>query len=275
MYSGTTFRVKSGRIMGTHQKIDRVAHRHLQAFLPTGHNFPTTRQILHFEGKNGPDGIKKKSPAVDEPWHFINPNNPDDTQLLDEIDRHIGNLAKALKDNNNSRAAFESAWMAHAITDGLTPAHHFPLEETLKELRNGEGLETRSSILEKGLMKGDTAQEFIRNNWEYWGAKGAMTMHLGFEAGVASAVAYRRFEKGMPRIEDIEFVKERGYRQLFLKYLKEIDSLQMYQNYAKSGWTAKLVRDTTHKLMPIIIRAVVLGWLSSVWRSDKRQLYEN
>ena len=64
MYSGTTFRVKSGRIMGTHQKIDRVAHRHLQAFLPTGHNFPTTRQILHFEGKNGPDGIKKKSPEI-------------------------------------------------------------------------------------------------------------------------------------------------------------------------------------------------------------------
>ncbi len=261
--------------MGTHQKIDRVAHRHLQPFLPTGHNFPTTQQILHFEGKNGPDGIKKKSPAVDEPWHFINPDDPNDTQLLDEVDQHIDNLAKALKANNIPRAAFESAWMAHAVTDGLTPAHHFPLEETLKELRNGEGLETRSSILEKGLMKGNTAQEFIRNNWEYWGAKGAMTMHLGFEAGVASAVAYRRFEKGIPRVEDIEIVKEHGYRQFFLKSLKEIDDLQMYQNYAKSGWTAGLARDTTNELMPKIIRAVVLGWLTSIWRLNNGWKYEN
>ncbi|WP_457914771.1 hypothetical protein [Candidatus Minimicrobia naudis] len=36
--------------------------------------------------------------------------------LLEMIDGHIGNLARALRTNNSERAAFEAAWMAHAIT---------------------------------------------------------------------------------------------------------------------------------------------------------------
>ena len=67
MYSGTTLRTKSGRMMGVHQRIDRVARRHIEEFLPHNINFPSSRQILHFEGLNGPDGIKRKSPACDEP----------------------------------------------------------------------------------------------------------------------------------------------------------------------------------------------------------------
>lgn len=253
--------------MGVHQKIDRVAYRHLQVFLPPNHNYPTIGQILHFEGKNGPDGIKRKSPAVDEPWHFINPDNPDDTSLLEEIDQHISNLAKAITSNNSQRSSFEFAWMAHAVVDGLTPAHHFPLEETLKELRNGKGLETRSSIFEKNVMKGRNAREFIRNNWEYWGAKGVMTMHFGFEAGIASTVAYHRFENGLPDADDIEFVKDNGYRSFFLRSMREIVRLKMYQRFAEEGWTTKLAIDTNKKLMPIIIRAVVLGWLTAIWMS--------
>lgn len=260
--------------MGVHQKIDRVAYRHLQAFLPTSNEYPTIREILHFEGKNGPDGIKRKSPAVDEPWHFINPGNPDDTMLLDEIDQHIANLAKAVSLHNRQRCAFELAWMSHAIVDGLTPAHHFPLEETLKELRNGKGLETRSSIFEKNVMKGRNAREFIRNNWEYWGAKGVMTMHFGFEAGVASAVAYRRFEDGIPSVDDIEFVKLSGYRKYFLESLREVAKLKMYQRFEEEGWTTRLATDTNKKLMPLIIRAVVLGWLSAIWLSSDREIVD-
>ena len=53
MYSGTTLRTKSGRMMGVHQRIDRVARRHIEEFLPYNINFPSSRQILHFEGLNG------------------------------------------------------------------------------------------------------------------------------------------------------------------------------------------------------------------------------
>src|SRR6478752_7324043 len=142
MYSGTTFRTKSGRVMGVHQRIDRVAHRHIKRLVRHEEMFPTTLEVLHFEGLNGPDGIKRKSPAKDEPWHYIDPADPTDRAIVGMINDHIFNLSEALKEKNDARASFEAAWLAHAIVDGLTPAHHYPLEEKLEELR-GEGLETR------------------------------------------------------------------------------------------------------------------------------------
>ena len=170
--------------MGVHQKIDRVAHRHIKAHVPKTMHFPTTHDVLHFEGLNGPDGIKRKSPAKDEPWHYVDPNNPDDRALIGMINDHIHNMSVALAAGNNERAAFEAAWMAHAITDGLTPAHHYPLEAKLEELRGGASIETRITTKDKLLLPGINRRHQIRNNWEYWGAKGVMTTHLGFELGV-------------------------------------------------------------------------------------------
>lgn len=266
MYSGTTFNKQSGRIMGVHQKIDRVARKHIKTVLPDGASFPEIKDILHFEGKNGPDGIKRKSPAVDEPWHFIDPNDPNDTALVDMVDSHIKNLAIALKAGDMQRAAFEAAWLAHAITDGLTPAHHFPFEEKLQEIR-GEGMETRNSVLRKGLMPGDTVKDKLRNNWQFWGAKGMMTMHAGFEAGIASVVPYQRFQSGLPSEKDIAKVQSGGFRDYFLQSVQEVASLKMYETFAKNGWTAALGYQTNRELMPRIIRAVVLGWLEAVWLS--------
>lgn len=264
MYSGTTFHSKSGNLIGVHQKIDRVARRHIAILLPDWCNFPSVQQILHFEGNNGPDGIKRKSPAVDEPWHFIDPTDPDDTQILDTIDQHIKNLAAALVENNQERAAFEAAWMAHAITDGLTPAHHYPLEEKLEQLR-GEGLETRDTVLKKGVMPGETWKEKIRNNWEFWGAKGAMTMHVAFELGIASVVSYQRFADGLPTPEDIARVQSSDFRKVYMEFVQQVFDMHMYDEFAQDGWTAALAWQTNHELMPLIIRAVVLGWLSAIW----------
>ncbi len=154
--------------MGVHQKIDRVARRHLARHITLGSEFPKIREILHFEGMNGPDGIKRKSPGKDEPWHFIDPDNHDEAPLLKVIHDHITNLAAALKTNNRERAAFEAAWLAHAITDGLTPAHHYPLEEKLIELRGGEAMDTRNSKRKKMVIPGKTKKELLKNNWEFW-----------------------------------------------------------------------------------------------------------
>ena len=268
MYAGTTIRDGSGRFIGVHQKIDRVARRNIEPILPDWCDFPDIKNILHFEGKNGPDGVKRKSPAVDEPWHFINPDDPNDTALLEMIDGHIGNLARALRTNNSERAAFEAAWMAHAITDGLTPAHHFPLEQAMTELRGGEGLETRTSILKKNLMKGDNGIELIKNNWKFWGAKGMMTTHVAFEAGVASVVAYPRFKDAIPSDDEILQVKNHGYREYYLDQVHAVASMKMYDNFSKSGWTTDLAWQTNHELMPIIIKSVMLGWLASIWKLE-------
>ena len=105
MYSGTTFRSHSGNFIGVHQKIDRIARRDLRKISRVGRGFPSAKDILHFEGNNGPDGIKRKSPGVDEPWHFIDPSDPSDTALVEMIMDHYANLVQALKKRNNVRAA--------------------------------------------------------------------------------------------------------------------------------------------------------------------------
>ena len=67
---------------GAHQKIDRVARNHLaDIFEGRGYYFPKTWQILKFEGLNGPDGIKRKTPGQDELWHYYDPKNPADSKM--------------------------------------------------------------------------------------------------------------------------------------------------------------------------------------------------
>ena len=91
MYSGSTLNNHSGNWLGVHQKINRSSRRALATHTNVV-NFPSTKRILYFEGRNGPDGIKAKSPAKDEPWHYYDPFDPDDTELLEIIDEHYINL---------------------------------------------------------------------------------------------------------------------------------------------------------------------------------------
>lgn len=269
MYSGTTFRTKSGRFMGVHQKIDRVARRHIEKHVSKKFYFPATADILHFEGLNGPDGIKRKSPAIDEPWHYIDPNDATDRDIVIMINDHIFNLTAALKDKNHERAAFEAAWLAHAIVDGLTPAHHYPLEDKLSELRGGEGLDTRITTKDKLLLPGVTRRIQIRNNWEYWGAKGVMTTHLAFELGVATTSAANKFDDSTPSRDEFKEVIAHGFEPVFFRILREIDDLKMYEEFSRSGWTRQMARETKDVLMPQIIKAVTLAWYQTVMNANK------
>jgi hypothetical protein len=270
MYSGTTFRTKSGLVMGVHQKIDRVAHRHIKRHVPKDMHFPTTQQVIHFEGLNGPDGIKRKSPAKDEPWHYINPKDGDDRALIDMINDHIHNMATALRTGNIERAAFEAAWMAHAITDGLTPAHHYPLEAKLEELRGGQGIETRITTKDKLVLPGKTRRHQIKNNWEYWGVKGVMTTHLGFELGVATTIAGLKMDTTHPKEKDYTAVEKNGYETVFKSILTTVDNLNMYDEYSRLGWTRHLATQTKRALVPEIIKAVTLAWYQAIILAGKK-----
>jgi hypothetical protein len=266
MYSGTTFRTKSGRVMGVHQKIDRVARRLISPKLTKRMGFPTAHEILHFEGLNGPDGIKRKSPARDEPWHYIDPTNSEDRAIVDMINDHIVNMSVALRDKNRERAAFEAAWLAHAIVDGLTPAHHYPLEEKLEELR-GEGLETRRTTKDKLLLPGKNRRVQLRNNWEFWGAKGVMTTHLNFELGIATSIAPLRFEGAEPTREEYARMEQEPFETYFFEVLQEINEMKMYEEFARGGWTRLLARETRDVLVPLIIRAVMLAWYQAILKA--------
>lgn len=270
MYSGSTLRNKSGRVMGVHQRIDRRARRELKQLLGKRQYFPTASDILHFEGLNGPDGIKRKSPGQDEPWHYIDPTNHDDNALREMIKDHMRNLTNALVENNKQRASFEAAWLAHAITDGLTPAHHYPLEEKLIELRDGEGLETRNTRRKKLILPGKSRRNQLMNNWEFWGAKGVMTTHFTFEWGIATTLATARLSNTSPSSNDLVKLKNDGFIPLFDDALHRIYALKLYKEFSRAGWTRRLARETRTHLTPEIIRTVTLAWYSCAQKASAR-----
>lgn len=264
MYSGTTLTAASGRILGAHQKIDRVARNHLTKLLNDDSVFPTSGKLLHFEGKNGPDGIKRKSPAVDEPWHYYSPFNDEDSQLIDLINSHYKNLVEQLKTGNKERTAFEAAWLAHALVDGLTPAHHYPYEEKLVELRGGEGIETRNTIKGKLVLPGENRREQVKNNWKMWGPKGLISTHGLFEIGIATLILPLTFNDNVPTESMINEMRNIGVAQWFTRRAREIAILDMYDRYYARGWTTKLAYDVRSKMAPTIINTVTLAWYSAL-----------
>lgn len=262
MYSGTTLTKMSGRILGSHQKIDRVARTQLGKLLSDDGVFPASRKILHFEGKNGPDAIKRKSPAKDEPWHYYSPFDDDDSQLIELINHHYELLVKQLKAGNKERSAFEAAWLAHALVDGLTPAHHYPYEDKLTELR-GEGIETRTTIKQKLVIPGDTRRDSVKKNWKMWGPKGLITTHGMFEFGLATLIAPLTFKESIPSAQDIATVRNIGIGEWFKRSAREIAVLDMYNRYYSRGWTTKLAYDVRQRLAPTIIKTVTLSWYAA------------
>lgn len=269
MYSGTTLTKFSGRILGTHQKIDRVARNRLADLLGPNSFFPPIKSILHFEGVNGPDAIKRKSPAKDEPHHFFDPSDESDTKILEVIESHYKRLVLELKNRNQERAAFEAAWLAHALVDGLTPAHHYPYEQKMSELRGGKGFDSRTTIKEKWLMPGFSKREQVKNNWKAWGPKGLMMAHSMFELGVATIIMPLTFSEVEAKPSDIETIRRLGISQWFRRTAQDLEKLNMYENYIEKGWTPKLAWQVRHKLGPTLIEAVIVAWHQAALEAEK------
>lgn len=269
MYAGTTIRSKSGDIIGVHQKIDRISRRNFATVLGANSaDFPSIEAILHFEGDNGPDGIKRKSPSVDEPWHFIDPSNPNDRALVQMIMDHQYNLIAALKNDNHERAAFEAAWLAHAITDGLTPAHHYPLSDKIEELW-GKPKEERLTIKEKNIIQGKNRRDTISKNWEYWGAKGVFLTHSLFEIGIATCIKPVTFQGSEPSEKWLKEAGEKGVPQVFIDAMLDIYDLRMYETFWKQGWTSGLADATRRILIPTICRVITYFWIDAYKKAGK------
>lgn len=259
MYSGSTLNKYSGNLLGAHQKIDKVARRHLGRLIQQG-NFPGIKAILHFEGNKGPDAIKRKSPAQDEPWHYLQPFDITDTQLIKIIESHYADLVNALKDGDKVRSAFEAAWLAHAVVDGLTPAHHYPYEEKLVELSSGREISERTTVGKKLFMPGDTASLRISNNWKMWGPKGLFTTHAAFETGVAMLIAPLKISAGLPATKAIADFHSQSLGEWFRSQAQAVADLKLYDNFYETGWTRELARGVRKELAPSLVQAVTLVW---------------
>ena len=246
-----------------HQKIDRVAYRHLKLLTGSRPFFPGIREILHFEGRHGPDATKLKKGAT-SPWHFYDPyDEHNNHEFCALIEGHYQQLTKELKAGNRERAAFEASWLAHGLVDGLTPAHHYPYEKELEEIR-GEDKETRENAYQRVVLKGDTALESIKRNIQLLGPKGLLTTHTLFEAGAATIILPLRIVKGTPTPEEITMFNNVGLVQFFKRQAHEIADLHMYERFYKRGWHPGLARDIRSELAPAMVRTVTLAWYGAM-----------
>lgn len=273
MYSRATPFQKADKIAGTHQKIDRAARLTLRKILsknPTFSkvHFPKIDEILVFEGNGGPDGIKTKSPGKDEPWHFVEPYG-DLTPIKTYVENHLFNLSKALSEENYVRASFEAGWMAHAITDALTPAHQYPMTDKIIEI-SGKKPEERDKIIKKMFLSGKNWRERLLNNWEYIGPKGVMSSHMLYEMGVATMITSIAAKKitNDPTKEEISRVLNGNFMEVFEEKIKWVADQKYYETYLEKGWTTSLARNTKSILLPEISKIVALGWFEGIRRAS-------
>jgi hypothetical protein len=276
MYAGNITSTHDIHWLGAHQKLNRLAFYALRRYVYLSYKplearslltkFPSLKMIQYYEGVNGPDGIKLKSPGQDEPWHFYNPYDKQDTEIFSTLDVHAEGLQKALKQSNSERAAFEAAWLAHGLVDGLTPAHHYPYEEEMEHIR-GEAKESRDSKRKKLTAQGDNKRDTVRRTWKLLGRKGLMTTHVNFEAGVASVLLPVRRTVLLSGIE-VAYAREHGLHETFRTSACFIADLDLYSRFYKYGWTIRLTQDVRWLLIPQLAKTVALAWLLSLEAKD-------
>lgn len=247
-------------ILGSHQRINRAARKHLRAISSPYLFFPGIKQMLKFEGKNGPDGIKIKSPSQDEPWHYYDPFDEEDSELLEIIEEHFSNLVRELRRGNDIRASFEASWLSHALVDGLTPAHHHHhYEDGLTEIYGGDQKE-RDTTLKKLVVPSGARQGFFKGNWKLWGAKGLLSTHMLFEGGAALMMLTMRHKAGRPSGYDLKTAEKVGLTEYFKRTAREVAMFDMYERFYDMGWTSKLAREMHDELVPRMVKTVTIAW---------------
>ena len=249
--------------IGVHQRFDMAAYHMIEEFLPIG-AFPSLKDIIYFEGFNGPDGLKIKSPGVNEPSHLYDPVT-DTGDAAKHIANHYAALVERLKDGDMIRAAFEASWMAHYICDGLTPAHHWPLEERLAEA---------ASFSPASLKRGDTTKfansmVSIKKNWAVYGVKGHLSTHFYFETGIAFALLIFPIR---PVFRDEEFIRVReiGPLEYFKAEARDIATLNLYERFYRESWNADIAGAIKNKIAPQTARTIGLIWLLAMYEAGEQ-----
>ncbi len=250
-------------IFHAHQKIDRIARRNLSTLEPLVY-FPSIKQILKFEAGRGPDGAKlKRHKHSEQPWHFVNPEDETESEIHQEINFHYQGLVYSLKQKDLARAGFEASWLAHALVDGLTPAHHYPYEKELEDLR-GDHRDSRKGLTGRLYVKGGSLTKTVKKSAKLVGPKGLLTSHAMFEAGAFTIIAPLRLTKAIPDTKDGAVVTQADLVKYFNKMIEEVNALNIYERFCKLGWTQSVARDVKKELAPRMVKTVTLAWYSAV-----------
>jgi hypothetical protein len=256
-------------LLHAHQKVDRVAYKHLSLLVGNDLKIPfSLLELLNYEGANGPDAARLKKGKSEPPWHFYQPGGHNQ-EFLKVITEHHGRLVKEIMSGNHEHAAFEAAWLAHALVDGLTPAHHYPYEKELAAIRRSDK-GTRSGIGSHLLVHADTARESIKRSFKLIGPKGLLMTHTSFDAGASTIILSLNLSKALPDSSDIMLLKQTSFIATFERYAKQIEQLKMYERFIKRGWTQALARDMRREVAPRMVRSVTLAWYSALCEASSK-----
>lgn len=282
MYSGFVTTKHVLKRLGVHQRFDVAAHEMIESYL-SAKSFPSAKSIIHFEGYNGPDGIKVKSPGVDDPSHFYDPYN-DVGELPEHVQNHYDGLVSELREKDLVRSAFEASWLAHYVVDGLTPAHHYPFVEKIVELREGEaGLKRRkrrtdeplrndaTTKFHKSVVIGDTVRQTLAGTWGLWGGKGVMSTHVNFEFGVATALLFFKLKQPLSETMLAE-ARQLGMMAFFKREARNVADLDLYERFYREGWTAELARIVREQIAPHACQVVGIIWLLAYLEAGQADL---
>ena len=251
MYSGFITHHKTVARLGVHQRLDRAAAKMIRPYIPNG-TLPPIKQILKFEGINGPDGLKVKSPE-NNPSHVYEAHLHNES--MEPIVQHYEGLVKALRERDRVRAAFDAAWLAHYVCDGLTPAHHYPLGEMKREA--AEAVE-QAAIEDKSHIAA-----LVRRQWKLWGAKGHYSTHFNFEMGLAFSLLGTQL-KAVFLPAHLKRARKLGLVKYFKGEVNAVIKLDLYNSFYRQGWTTRIVRAIKKSLMPHIIEVIGVIWMLAI-----------
>ncbi|QQR52087.1 hypothetical protein IPG36_05930 [bacterium] len=258
MYAGFISPKRASRHLGVHQRLDVAAYKMIDPYLGD-QSFPPIAHILNFEGYNGPDGIKSKQGLKYKTSHDHAPSHlydpvADEGEVPIHIANHYQGLVQALIAKDHVRASFEAAWLAHYVCDGLTPAHHFPLEAKITA-----EVEKAALTIASGDSSKVTAQ--VKKHWAIWGPKGHLTTHIvNFEIGIAVALLFFPI-KGRLSEAEVAQASQQGPVDYFKVVARQVSDLKLYQQFALHGWTNDLASIVKNTLAPLISRSIGIIWL--------------
>jgi hypothetical protein len=264
MYSGFVTHKKVVHRVGIHQRFDMAAYRMIEKYLPNGF-FPPMKAIMYWEGYNGPDGLKVKSPKQNDPSHLYDPRT-DTGDVPMHITNHYNKLVQCLKEGDVIRAGFEASWMAHYIGDGLTPAHHWPLEDKIAEAVEREKAAAAAGDVNKLLLK-------AKKNWAVWGFKGHLSTHFNFEMGIAFALLIYPI-RGKFKPDDFARARRLGYLEYFKEQARDIAHYDLYERFYKQGWNSDIAGVVKNVIAPMAAETIGIIWLLAVLEAGQELAIE-
>ncbi len=197
-----------------------------------------------------------------EPSHLYDPAN-DSGEVPVHITNHYASLVQCLRSGDAVRAAFEASWLAHYVCDGMTPAHHWPLEEKIAEAAAKASADVRSGDASKFAAG-------LKKNWAIWGIKGHLSTHHYYETGVAFALMLFSVKPVWSEVE-LERAQSLGPVNYFKSQAREIASLNLYERFYIAGWTADIASGVKNHVAPQTARTIGIIWLLAFQEANRTE----